>query len=170
MPLPSDARPLRAYIGLGGNLDLPVDRIRAARRAISELPGISEAAFSSLYRSMPMGSAEQPDYVNAVMAVDTVLEPLVLLDHLQAIEAANGRVRQGERWGPRTLDLDILLFGNAICETARLTLPHPGLCEREFVLTPLLEIAPELVIPGRGLLRDWVEMIPRRGLTVIGDA
>jgi 2-amino-4-hydroxy-6-hydroxymethyldihydropteridine diphosphokinase len=101
--------------------------------------------------------------------VDTVLEPLVLLDRLQAIEAANGRVRQGERWGPRTLDLDLLLFGDTILDTERLTVPHPGLCEREFVLVPLLEIAPELEIPGRGSLRDWVEACPRRGLQVIAD-
>lgn len=170
MPLPPDATTVRAYIGFGGNLDLPVDRIRAARRALSELPGIREAGFSSLYRSAPMGPADQPDYVNAVMAVDTVLEPLVLLDQLQAIEAANGRVRLGERWGPRTLDLDLLLFGDTILDTERLTVPHPGLCEREFVLVPLLEIAPELEIPGRGSLRGWVDACTRRGLEVIVDA
>jgi len=130
---PPDARPVRAYIGLGGNLDQPVDRIRLARRAISDLEGVREAGFSSLYRSVPMGPADQPDYVNAVMAVDTVLEPLSLLDQLQVIEAANGRVRLGERWGPRTLDLDILLFGDAIIDMERLRVPHPGLCEREFV-------------------------------------
>jgi 2-amino-4-hydroxy-6-hydroxymethyldihydropteridine diphosphokinase len=169
MPLPPDARPVRAYIGLGGNLDQPVDRIRLARRAISDLEGVREAGFSSLYRSVPMGPADQPDYVNAVMAVDTVLEPLSLLDQLQAIEAANGRVRLGERWGPRTLDLDILLFGDAIIDMERLRVPHPGLCEREFVLVPLQEIATGLEIPGRGWLRDWISACPRRGLDVIAD-
>lgn len=170
MPLPPDAGPVRAYIGLGGNLDRPVERIRLARCAIGDLAGIREAGFSSLYRSAPLGPADQPEYVNAVMAIDTVLEPLALLDRLQAIETANGRVRSGERWGPRTLDLDILLYRDAIIDTERLRLPHPGLCEREFVLVPLQEIAPELWIPGRGLLSDWVSVCPRRGLSVIANA
>jgi 2-amino-4-hydroxy-6-hydroxymethyldihydropteridine diphosphokinase len=127
-------------------------------------------ACSSLYRSAPMGPANQPDYVNAVMAVETALAPLALLDALQALETAFGRVRHGERWGPRTLDLDILLYGSEILATDRLTVPHPGLAEREFVLYPLQEIAPDLNIPGLGPLADLVRRCPRRGLSVIEEA
>jgi 2-amino-4-hydroxy-6-hydroxymethyldihydropteridine diphosphokinase len=159
-----------AYIGLGGNLDGPVERIRLARRAINNVAGIRELSFSSLYRSAPMGPADQPDYVNAVMAVETSLTPLQLLNELQAIETAFGRVRIGERWGPRTLDLDILLYGRSILDSVRLTVPHPGLAQREFVLYPLQEIAPDLDIPGLGPLADLVRQCPCRGLSVIEKA
>jgi 2-amino-4-hydroxy-6-hydroxymethyldihydropteridine diphosphokinase len=169
MPRSPDARSVRAYIGLGGNLDQPAARIRRARAALSVLPNTREAAFSRLYRSAPMGPSDQPDYVNAVMALDTELEPLALLDHLQAIENVEGRVRLGERWGPRTLDLDLLLYGDHVIQHERLTVPHPGLHQREFVLYPLFEIAPELTIPGRGALRDWVAACPRRGLEAMDD-
>ena len=169
MPRSPDARLVRAYIGLGGNLDQPAARIRRARAALSVLPNTREAAFSRLYRSAPMGPSDQPDYVNAVMALDTELEPLALLDHLQAIENVEGRVRLGQRWGPRTLDLDLLLYGDDVIQHERLTVPHPGLHQREFVLYPLFEIAPELTIPGRGALRDWVAACPRRGLEAMDD-
>lgn len=162
--------PVVAYIGLGGNLDDPAGRIRAARSQIIATTGIREIAFSSLYRSAPMGPADQPDYVNAAMAIETTLAPLDLLRELQAIETAFGRVRLGERWGPRTLDLDILLYGTATIASEQLTVPHPGLSVREFVLYPLLEIAPELVIPGLGALVDLTRQCPRRGLSVMGAA
>lgn len=167
-PLPEPSR-TTVYIGLGGNLDRPAERIRAARAAIADLPGVTPLACSGLYRSAPMGPADQPDYVNAVMAINTELAPLELLDRLQAIEHAFGRVRLGERWGPRTLDLDILLYGDAILAGDRLTVPHPGLGLREFVLYPLQEIAPDLVIPGLGALADLVAACPRRGLEKLGD-
>lgn len=171
MPQPPDPpRPVTAYIGLGGNLNEPAASIRAARAAIAAIPGVRELTFSSLYRSAPMGPAGQPDYVNAVMAVATTLAPLDLLDALQALETAFGRVRVGERWGPRTLDLDILLYGAEILASERLTVPHPGIPEREFVLYPLREIAPELDIPGLGPLADLARHCPRRGLAVIGHA
>lgn len=156
-----------AYLGLGGNLGDPLDCLRRARRAIGEIAGVREIAFSSLYRSAPMGPVDQPEFVNAVMAVATSLAPLDLLAQLHAVEVAFGRVRLGERWGPRTLDLDILLYGREILNDERLVVPHPGLAEREFVLYPLLEIAPDLKIPGRGPLVDLVRDCPRRGLTVI---
>lgn len=167
--LPSPDPSVRAYIGLGGNLERPVDHIMSARDAIAALPQVREAGFSSLYRSAPMGPAGQADYVNAVMAVDTTLEPLALLDQLQAIEAAHGRVRLGERWGPRTLDLDILAFGDQGIRTTRLQVPHPGMAEREFVLYPLMEIEPDLAVPGLGLLKNLVDACPRRGLRVMAD-
>lgn len=158
-----------AYIGLGGNLDDPAGRIRAARVQIGAIDGIRELAFSSLYHSAPMGPSDQPDYVNAVMAVETTFVPLDLLGELQAIETAFGRVRLGERWGPRTLDLDVLLYGTETIATERLTVPHPGLGEREFVLYPLSEIAPDLMIPGLGSLAELTRRCPRRGLSIMGS-
>jgi 2-amino-4-hydroxy-6-hydroxymethyldihydropteridine diphosphokinase len=162
--------PVLVYIGLGGNLGDAVGRLRLARRAINAIAGVREMAFSSLYRSAPMGPADQPEYLNAVMAVATTLAPLDLLRELQAVETAFGRVRIGERWGPRTLDLDILLYGSETLSGERLTVPHPGLAEREFVLYPLQEIAPDLEIPGKGRLADLVRQCPRRGLSVIENA
>ncbi len=160
----------RACIGLGGNLDSPVLALRSARQVIARQPGIQEVAFSSLYRSVPMGPVDQPDYVNAVMMVDTTLTPLQLLDVLQAIENAHGRVRQGERWGPRTLDLDILLYDDLEMDDIRLKLPHPGMTRREFVLYPLAEIVPaDLNIPGQGCLSDWLAQCSPKGLMVLQD-
>jgi len=159
-----------AYIGLGANLDNPVEMIKSARLAINKIPGVRELAFSSLYCSAPMGPADQPDYINAVMAVETTLKPLELLHELQAIEIAHGRVRRGERWGPRTLDLDLLLYGCERMVSDVLTVPHPGIADREFVLYPLEEIAPELEIPGKGPLADLVRKCPQRGLKVIEHA
>ena len=156
-----------AYIGLGGNLDAPLERLRAARKAIGALAGVRETDCSGFYRSAPMGPADQPEYVNAVMAVATTLPPLDLLRELQAIEADFGRVRHGERWGPRTLDLDLLLYGETILTGEVLTIPHPGLALREFVLYPLAEIAPDLAVPGLGPLRDLLAACPRRGLELL---
>jgi 2-amino-4-hydroxy-6-hydroxymethyldihydropteridine diphosphokinase len=169
LPVPPP-EPVLVYIGLGGNLGDAVGRLRLARRAINTIAGVREVAFSSLYRSAPMGPADQPEYVNAVMAVATTLAPLDLLRELQAVENAFGRVRIGERWGPRTLDLDILLYGSETLSGERLAVPHPGLAEREFVLYPLQEIAPDLEIPGKGRLADLVRQCPRRGLSVIENA
>jgi len=159
-----------AYIGLGANLGDPVEAIKSARSAIDKIAGVREVAFSSLYRSAPMGPANQPDYVNAVMSVETTLTPLELLRELQAIETAHGRVRVGERWGARTLDLDLLLYGCERMASEVLTVPHPGIADREFVLYPLEEIAPELDIPGKGPLADLVRKCPQRGLKVIEHA
>jgi 2-amino-4-hydroxy-6-hydroxymethyldihydropteridine diphosphokinase len=157
----------KAYIGLGGNLGDAAETVRVARRAIAAAPGVRELACSSLYRSAPMGPSDQPDYVNAVMAVATTLAPLELLHALQRIEQSHGRVRTGERWGPRTLDLDLLLYDDLVLDTEVLTLPHPGIAEREFVLYPLAEIAPDLHIPERGPLRELVRNCPLRRLAVI---
>lgn len=153
-------KPATAYIGLGSNLQDPVGQIHRARAAIATAEGVAELAFSSLYRNPPMGPADQPDYVNAVMAVSTTLEPHALLKTLQAIESQQGRVRKGERWGPRTLDLDIILYGQEQIATADLTVPHAGAAERPFVLLPLLEIAPDLNIPGKGTVRDLAARLP----------
>ncbi len=158
---------MTAYLGLGGNLGDPLDCLRRARQAVGQIPGVREIACSSFYRSAPMGPADQPEYVNAVLAIATTLAPLDLLDQLQAIETAFGRVRIGERWGPRTLDLDILLYGQEVIDHPRLTVPHVGLALREFVVYPLQEVAPDLVIPGLGSLAAGVKHCPRRGLEII---
>jgi len=168
---PEPARPATAYIGLGGNLDDSLALLASARHAIASLPGLRETAFSSFYRSAPMGPADQPDYVNAVMAVETALPPHDLLKDLQQIEQSHGRVRTGLRWGPRTLDLDILLYGEAQIQDETLTVPHAGLAGREFVLYPLAEIAPPgLDIPGKGKLADLLAACPLRGLLRIAHA
>jgi 2-amino-4-hydroxy-6-hydroxymethyldihydropteridine diphosphokinase len=158
-----------AYIGLGSNLCDPVHQITTARAAIERLPAVDEIAFSSLYRSPPMGPADQPSYVNAVMGVRTGLTAAALLAKLQQIEAKQGRVRTGERWGPRTLDLDLLLFDEEQIATPDLTVPHVGIAERAFVLYPLAEIAPKLVIPEKGRLSELLERCPMNGLQRIED-
>ncbi|MDD1608104.1 MAG: 2-amino-4-hydroxy-6-hydroxymethyldihydropteridine diphosphokinase [Methylococcaceae bacterium] len=152
-----------AYIGLGSNLQNPIEQIHSARAAITALVHTKEQGFSCLYQSLPMGPQDQPDYVNAVMAVVTDLSPIELLRALQAIENNQGRVR-GERWGARTLDLDILLYGDQVIELPDLIIPHVGLTERAFVLYPLYEIAPQLIIPNKGKLVDLLVNCPLEGL------
>ena len=135
------------YVGLGSNLDDPQTQVRRALVALAALPDTRCTAVSGLYRTPPMGPPGQPDYINAVAALETRLAPHALLDQLQAIERAHARVR-AERWGPRTLDLDILVYGQQVLADQRLSVPHPGVAERAFVLLPLSEIAPDLSIPG----------------------
>ncbi|MDR2240305.1 MAG: 2-amino-4-hydroxy-6-hydroxymethyldihydropteridine diphosphokinase [Zoogloeaceae bacterium] len=139
----------RAYVGLGSNLGDPLATVQAAFAALRELPQTALAAASSLYRSAPVGLKNQPDFINAVAALDTQLSADALLEELFAIEARFGRQRAFHH-APRTLDLDLLLYGGETRATPRLTLPHPRMHERAFVLLPLLEIAPEAAIPGHG--------------------
>ncbi|MEQ1529744.1 MAG: 2-amino-4-hydroxy-6-hydroxymethyldihydropteridine diphosphokinase [Methylococcales bacterium] len=160
----TDTQQITAYIGLGSNLAEPIAQIKAARRHIADLDGVQELAFSNLYQSAPMGPPDQPDYVNAVMAIATKLAPMPLLRQLQAIENAQGRVRQGERWGARTLDLDILLYGQQQIALPDLVVPHTGMTERAFVLYPLNELDSELIIPGKGALADVLAHCPMHGL------
>jgi len=151
----------RAWIGLGSNLDAPRRQIEGAFAELEALPGTRLEGRSSLYSSSPMGPADQPDYVNAVALLETDLAPLVLLDALQAIEARHGRVRE-RHWGPRTLDLDLLLYDEKVMATPRLTLPHPGIGERDFVLLPLMEIAGDIEIPGWGRASRLLAQCPAR--------
>ncbi|WP_313085155.1 2-amino-4-hydroxy-6-hydroxymethyldihydropteridine diphosphokinase [Pseudomonas sp.] len=132
----------RVYIGLGSNLAEPRLQLRGALDALARISDSQRVAVSSLYLSDPLGPPDQPRYHNAVAALDTRLAPLALLDALQAIEQAHGRTRKAERWGPRTLDLDILLFGDRLIDEPRLQVPHYHLQARAFVLYPLAEIAP----------------------------
>lgn len=143
-----------AYIGLGSNLADPVAQLRAGVSALARLEQTRVEACSSFYRTAPVGRREQPDFINAVCRVRTGQAPAMLMRNLLEIERAHGRVREGDKGGPRTLDLDLLLYGNQTIHTAELTVPHPRLHERGFVLYPLQEIAPDLVIPGRGAVHE----------------
>ncbi|WFP49637.1 2-amino-4-hydroxy-6-hydroxymethyldihydropteridine diphosphokinase [Methylomonas sp. EFPC3] len=155
---------VEAYIGLGSNLDNPVEQLKQARTEIATLAGVAELAFSSLYLSTPVGPQDQPDFVNAVMKISTSLAAAELLSQLQAIETAHGRLRL-VRWGARTLDLDILLYGASIITEAQLVVPHPEMAKRGFVLYPLADIAPaDLPIPGFGPLADLLAACPQAGL------
>ncbi|AOE87449.1 2-amino-4-hydroxy-6-hydroxymethyldihydropteridine diphosphokinase [Pseudomonas sp. TCU-HL1] len=154
----------RVYIGLGSNLAEPVSQLRGALASLGELPHTRLATVSSLYTSDPLGPPDQPRYVNAVAALDTELEPLQLLDALQAIELSQGRVRKDERWGPRTLDLDILLFGQRQIEEPRLQVPHYHMHARAFVLYPLAEIAGDLQLPDGRPLQALLDACPFEGL------
>ena len=156
--------PQRCYIGLGANLDQPLTQLQHAVAALKQLPHSSLVAVSGFYGSKPMGPQDQPDYVNAVAAIDTALSPEQLLDALQQIEQQQGRTRKAERWGARTLDLDILLYGNQVIATERLTVPHYGLRVREFVLYPLFDIAPELSLPDGTVLSSLLAQVPLNGL------
>lgn len=154
----------RVYIGLGSNLAGPAEQLRAALAALQAVPHTRLVTVSSFYDSEPLGPADQPRYVNAVAALDSALEPLELLDALQMIEREQGRVRKAERWGPRTLDLDILLFGNRQLHGERLTVPHYHLHARPFVLYPLAEIAPGLRLPDGRSLDELLAACPLQGL------
>ena len=156
--------PIIAYIGLGSNLQQPELQITTARNAIVALPRVVEVAFSSLVQSPPMGPQDQPHYINAVMAISTTLQPLVLFEHLQQIENVQGRVRRTQRWVARTLDLDLLLYGDQFIDIPALTVPHIGIASRAFVLYPLHEIAPDLTIPGLGAVADLMAQCPLNGL------
>jgi 2-amino-4-hydroxy-6-hydroxymethyldihydropteridine diphosphokinase len=137
------------YIGLGSNMDRPQHQVTTALAELAHLPDTTLLKASRLYRSAPLGPQDQPDYINAVASVETTLTAETLLDVLQQIEQQHRRVRT-THWGPRTLDLDILLYGNMSIRTPRLTVPHPEMARRCFVLEPLLEINPEVDIPGLG--------------------
>ena len=148
------------YIGLGGNLGDPVAQIREGLGGLKQLSRSRVVRRSSLYRSAPIGPQNQPDFVNAVACLDTELAPQDLLAALQAMETRQGRVRRALRWGPRTLDLDILLYGDLRMAEPLLTIPHPRMAERAFVLLPLREIATGIVVPGAGKVDDLIDRLP----------
>jgi 2-amino-4-hydroxy-6-hydroxymethyldihydropteridine diphosphokinase len=148
-----------AYVGLGSNLAEPRKQIEAALKTLADLPQTTLIAQSRLYSTEPWGHREQPSFVNAVAELATQLSARDLLHCLLGIERRVGRERNGGRWGPRILDLDILLYGNARIDEPALHVPHPRLHERAFALVPLAEIAPELDIPGVGRIRDLLARI-----------
>ena len=152
-----------AYVALGANLGDPASTVRAAFAALANLPESRIVHCSSLYRTAPVGMTEQPEFVNAVAELETSLAPEALLDALLEVEQRFGRIR-AERNGPRTLDLDLLLYNDQFVDLPRLTLPHPRLHLRAFVLQPLAEIAPNLQIPGRGSVAAWLPAVANQGI------
>ena len=157
----------KVFIGLGSNLNDPVQQIIRACAEIDALEHVTLCKTSSLYRNPPMGPQDQPDYVNAVVEIATSLSPEELLLELQAIEKQHGREREEARWSARPLDLDILLYGEEVINNERLTIPHLGLYERAFVLYPLMEIAPDLEVPGHGALEELVRNVDSNSLEKI---
>jgi 2-amino-4-hydroxy-6-hydroxymethyldihydropteridine diphosphokinase len=155
-----------AYIGIGSNLGDSLARVRAAFDSLAQIPGCRLIARSGLYRTKPFGPVEQGDFINAVAGLLTVLPAAALLAAIRGIEAAAGRVR-AERWGPRILDLDLLVFGNQRIATPELTVPHPGIAERGFVLAPLADIAPALHVPGLGRAETLLRALPEAGITEV---
>jgi 2-amino-4-hydroxy-6-hydroxymethyldihydropteridine diphosphokinase len=161
MPVP---RLVPAYVALGSNLDDPRSQVERALAALAQLPGTRLVLRSSLYSSRPFGPVEQPDFVNAVAGLLTALGPAELLAALKDLEARLGRARPVVRWGPRRIDLDLLVHGTVCSDAVELTLPHPGIAERAFVLVPLAEIAPDLVVPGLGRVRDLLARLDTASL------
>jgi 2-amino-4-hydroxy-6-hydroxymethyldihydropteridine diphosphokinase len=157
---------VQAFIALGSNLGDPRAMVRDGFAELDHLPATSLLASSSLYASAPVGYAEQPDFINAVAKIETTLEPRELLEALLAIERRHGRQREIPN-GPRTLDLDLLLYGLLQLEEAGLTIPHPRMHERAFVLMPLVEMEPECVIPGRGRAADWLAKCANQRIKVV---
>lgn len=154
-----------AYIGIGSNLDHPLEQIRTAVSHITRLPSTKAIELSPIYCSGAVGPGEQPDYLNAVAKLTTSAFPEHLLDELQHIEDMQRRVRS-ERWGPRTIDLDILLFDRQVINTPRLTVPHPFMTERNFVLVPLLDLDPNLHMPQGLAISDLISVIGRDNLSL----
>ena len=154
------------YIGLGSNLEEPLAQVSTALVELGELPNSRLVSHSSLYSSQPQGPADQPDFINAVACLETQLEPHALLDALQALEQSHQRVRI-QHWGPRTLDLDLLLYGAQTIDTERLSVPHPWLGKRSFVLHPLAEIAPDLTLPSGESIESLLPLCDAGDLNVI---
>lgn len=157
-----------AYVGLGSNLENPQMQVQSAIDDLAGLPQTTLRSHSSCYRSAPMGPQDQPDFVNAVACLETTLLPEALLQGLQAIEQRHGRVRS-QHWGPRTLDLDILLYGQDVIDTEQLKIPHPGIAQRNFVLYPLSEIDSRLDIPGVGKVQELLAQCSAAGLTRLAE-
>ena len=155
------------FLGLGSNLDDPDWQVQTAMREIDEIPDAGLVKVSSLYQTTPVGIIDQPPFINAVVQVETTLSPHDLLKQLRAIEAQHGRVRN-EKNGPRTLDLDILIFNEWRIDDATLTTPHPRMHERPFVLVPLVEIAPEVFIPGKGYAKEFLAKLDAGGVHHLG--
>lgn len=159
-----------AWIGLGANLGRPKETLSAALLALDFLPETKVTLVSAAYWTPPWGVLHQPEFLNAVARLHTAIPAQALLRGLLDIEARLGRERSGQHWGPRTIDLDLLLVDQQVVDSAELTLPHPRLHERAFVLIPLAELSPGLAIPGRGLVQDLLDALPDEALDGIRPA
>ena len=162
--------PVIAFVGLGGNLGDAVATLRSAVQALAGLPQTRLLQASNLYRTPAWGLQQQPDFINGVAMLETQLDPRALLEALLGVERDFGRDREaGSRWGPRTLDLDLLLYGDAVIGEPGLQVPHPHLHERAFALVPLLEIAPDILIPGQGRARDALSSLDISAIEPLGS-
>jgi 2-amino-4-hydroxy-6-hydroxymethyldihydropteridine diphosphokinase len=169
-----DGRPLMdlwhpAYIGVGSNLDDPRKQVIQAFTELATLPTTRVILTSPIYVSRPFGPVKQGDFANAVVGILTQLEPRALLAGLRSLEAARGRPEPRERWGPRIIDLDVLVYGRERLDDPELTLPHPGIVERNFVLYPLADIAPDLDIPGLGRVTELKGRVTPEGIRSLSD-
>jgi len=160
----TNTRWLPAYVGVGSNLSGPETQVRRALDSLARLPGTRLVVSSPLYRTQPLGELSQPAFVNAVAGLLTQSSPDELLAQLRALERELGREPPREHWGPRLIDLDLLVVGRETRATAALTLPHPGIAERDFVLYPLADIAPDLDVPGMGRVADLKACVANRGI------
>lgn len=159
-----------AYIGIGSNLDDPARQVRDAIEALAHVPATRRRGVSRLYRTAPWGKTAQPDFVNAAVALATTLEPKALLDALLAIERRQGRRRDGTRWAPRRIDLDMLVYGDRHINEPGLRIPHPYIAERAFVLLPLADLDPDLNVPGRGRVRELLEKVDASACVALAGA
>jgi 2-amino-4-hydroxy-6-hydroxymethyldihydropteridine diphosphokinase len=155
---------IAAYVGIGSNLGDPEAQVRGAIEALASMPQTRFVRASRLFRTAPWGRADQPAFVNAAAEIATALAPRALLDALLTIERAHGRHRDGTRWGPRTLDLDVLLYGDGVIDEPGLAIPHPHLAERAFVLVPLADLDPALQVPGRGRISELLRDVDASGI------
>jgi len=154
----------RVYVALGSNLGDRMAHLSSALDALRTHPDLHAVVCSSVYETVPMGPQDQPNYLNAVVGLQTELTAFKLLGELQDIETRLGRVRNGVRWGPRIIDLDILLYADEVIDTPELSVPHPGIAERSFVLLPLAELAPELIVPTKGTVSKLLEQCRQFGI------
>jgi 2-amino-4-hydroxy-6-hydroxymethyldihydropteridine diphosphokinase len=168
-PITHRSSPITAFIALGSNLENPVAQVQAGLRALAGLPQTRLTGASSLYRNPAVGVRDQPDFVNAVASIETRLAPRALLEALLAIEREHGRVRDIPN-APRTLDLDIALYGEEVIDEPGLTIPHPRMLERAFVLVPLAEIAPHAMVPGAGAAARLAARVDAAGLVRLSGA
>ncbi|MGB1580628.1 MAG: 2-amino-4-hydroxy-6-hydroxymethyldihydropteridine diphosphokinase [Nevskiales bacterium] len=160
----------QAFVGLGANLGDPAEQLRSALQRLSQLESMRLVRQSSLYRSAPLGPAKQADYCNAVAELQVSISATDMLDQLLKLENAMGRTRSGERWGPRYIDLDLLVFGDAVITEPGLRVPHPEMHKRNFVMLPLAEIAPQLEIPGQGRASDLAACLGCEGIELWSEA
>lgn len=158
---------VRVYIGIGSNLGEPRAQVEKALQSLQLLSVNGEFTASPLYQTTPTGPQDQPDFINAVAGFLTLLSAQDLLQALKAIENSQGRQRDGVRWGPRTLDLDLLLYGNESIDMDELTVPHPRIRERAFVMVPLFDVAPDVSIPGQNDLQVLMKKVSREGVRKI---
>ena len=155
---------MKAFLGLGSNLQQPKEQLRSALKRLAEADRVELLRVSSFYRTPPWGDELQGDFINAVAEIETDLQPLPLLRVLQSIEDAMGRARSGRRWGPRKIDIDLLLYGDQQCNSTALVIPHPRVFERAFVLVPLSEIEADLEIPGHGVIGKLLKDLDCSGI------